>query len=445
MSLPQTPEQGLEFLSSFSPSQIRLGLERIDRALEFLGHPERDFPIVQVAGTNGKGSSCAFIASCLGAADYRVGLYTSPHLVRVNERFRVNGRDISDAVLGQRVLEVAKRYPEIGENPPPLTYFEFGTLIALWHFARERVQIGVLETGLGGRLDATSATHPTVTAITPISFDHMDYLGSTLAEIAREKAGILKPNVPVVVSRQPAEALTVVSERAQQLKAPLYRQGRDFDLAQESDGSLAYRGIHSSLSRVALGLRGRHQWQNAAIALACIELLRDGGFRLSPDQLRNGLREPRWAGRLEQLGSEPALILDGAHNPAGIDALLAALEALYPHRRIHLLFGVLRDKQWKAMISRLFPLCASVQLVAVPSPRSLLPSEYLSEAKNLCFRCQISASPAEALVAAGGLAAPEDLILCAGSLYLVGYIRDLVEKRSSNRPISGPKLKTSGV
>jgi dihydrofolate synthase/folylpolyglutamate synthase len=374
MALPQTPEQGLKFLSNFSPSQIRLGLDRIDRALEFLGHPERNFTIVQVAGTNGKGSTCAFIASCLASAGYRVGLYTSPHLVRVNERYRINGRDIFDELLGQRVLEVAERYPEIGADPPPLTYFELGTLVALWHFAQERIQVAVLETGLGGRLDATTATQPAVTAITPISFDHMDYLGNTLAEIAQEKAGILKPNVPVIVSRQPAEALKMVANRAQEVTSPLYQEGRDFDLEPESGGTLVYRGIHGSLSRIVLGLKGRHQWQNAAVALACLELLSDRGFSASPEQLRQGLRDPRWPGRLEQLGSEPVLILDGAHNPAGIDALVAALEELHPHRRIHLVFGVLRDKQWRAMISRLFPLCASVQLVAVSSPRSLQPS-----------------------------------------------------------------------
>jgi len=444
MALPQTPEQGLEFLSTFSPSQIRLGLERIDRALEFLGHPERNFTIVQVAGTNGKGSTCAFIASCLAAADYRVGLYTSPHLVRVNERYRINGREISDELLGQRVLEVAERYPEIGADPPPLTYFELGTLVALWHFARERVQVGVLETGLGGRLDATTATRPAVTAITPISFDHLDYLGNTLEEIAHEKAGILKPNIPVIVSRQPPEAFRVVADRAQQLAAPLYQEGRDFDLGQEPGGALVYRGIHGSLSRIVLGLKGRHQWQNAAVALACLELLRERGFRVSPEQLRPGLRDPRWPGRLEQLGSEPALILDGAHNPAGIDALVAALEELVPHRRIHLVFGVLRDKQWRAMISRLFPLCASVQLVAVPSPRSLQPWEYLSEAKQLCSQCEISSSPAEALAAVERRASRADIILCAGSLYLVGSVRDLLEQRR-NQPILGPILDATGA
>jgi len=362
----------------------------------------------------------------------------------VNERYRINGREISDELLGQRVLEVAERYPEIGADPPPLTYFELGTLVALWHFARERVEVGVLETGLGGRLDATTATRPAVTAITPISFDHLDYLGNTLEEIAHEKAGILKSNIPVIVSRQPPEAFRVVADRAQQLAAPLYQEGRDFDLGPEPGGALVYRGIHGSLSRIVLGLKGRHQWQNAAMALACLELLRELGFRVSSEQLRHGLRDPRWPGRLEQLGSEPALILDGAHNPAGIDALVAALEELVPHRRIHLVFGVLRDKQWRAMISRLFPLCASVQLVAVPSPRSLQPWEYLSEAKELCSQCEISSSPAEALAAVERRAGPADIILCAGSLYLVGSVRDLLEQRR-NQPILGPILDATGA
>jgi dihydrofolate synthase/folylpolyglutamate synthase len=215
-------------------------------------------------------------------------------------------------------------------------------------------------------------------------------------------------------------------------------------LGQEPGRALVYRGIRSSLSQIVLGLKGRHQWQNAAVALACLELLGERGFPASPEELRHGLRDLRWPGRLEQLGSEPALILDGAHNPAGIDALVAALEELYPRRRIHLVFGVLRDKQWRAMVSRLFPLCASAQLVAVPSPRSLQPWEYLSEAKELCSRCEISSSLAEALATVERRAAPADLILCAGSLYLVGGVRDLVERRR-NRVISGQILDASGV
>src|SRR5262249_42326046 len=337
MQLPKTPEQALKFLEAFSPSQIRLGLERIEQALALLDHPEQRFRIVHVAGTNGKGSTCAFIASCLISGGFRVGLSTSPHLVRINERFRIDREDISDELLGRRVLEVVQRYPELGADQPPLTYFEFGTLVALWHFAREQVQVAVLETGLGGRLDATTAARPDVTAITPISFDHMDYLGNTLEEIAAEKAGILQPGVPAIFSRQEPEVLSVLSARAVQLGAPSYQEGRDFEVSAQRDGNRVYRGIRSSVSDLALGLLGRHQAQNAAVALACLELLRDVGFSSSPAQLREGLLQPRWPGRFEQIPWHRPLVLDGAHNPAGIEALVTALADFYPGRKIHLI------------------------------------------------------------------------------------------------------------
>jgi dihydrofolate synthase/folylpolyglutamate synthase len=428
MQLPKTPEQALKFLGAFSPSQIRMGLERIEHALGLLDHPERRFRIVHVAGTNGKGSTCAFIASCLVSAGFRVGLYTSPHLVRINERFRIDRQDISDELLGQRVLEVVQRYPELGSDAPPLTFFELGTLVALWHFAREQVQVAVLETGLGGRLDATTAARPDVTAITPISFDHMDFLGNTLAQIASEKAGILKPGVPAVFSRQEPEALSVLSARAMQLAAPWYQEGRDFDLLPQPNGHLVYRGIRTSVSDLALGLVGRHQAQNGAVALACLELLRDVGFSTSPAQLRDGLRQPRWPGRFEQVSWRRTLVLDGAHNPAGIEALVTALADFYPGRRIHLIFGVLRDKQWERMISRLFPVCASALLVDVPSPRSLHPSEYLARALELCSETSVVSSPSDALAAAEAKAALQDIVVAAGSLYLIGALKDAISK-----------------
>src|SRR5215471_3475454 len=407
MQLPKTPEQALKFLGAFSPSQIRLGLERIEHALASLDYPERRFRIVHVAGTNGKGSTCAFIASCLVSAGYRVGLYTSPHLVKINERFRIDRQDISDELLGRRILEVVQRYPQLGSDAPPLTFFEFGTLVALWHFAREQVQVAVLETGLGGRLDATTAARPDVSAITPISFDHMDYLGNTLGQIAAEKAGILKPGVPAVFSRQDPEVLAVLSGWAMELGAPSYQEGRDFEATPTADGHLRYRGIGALVSDVALGLAGRHQAQNAAVALACLELLGKVGFSTSPAQWREGLLKPRWPGRFEQVPWRQPLVLDGAHNLAGIEVLVTALADFYPGRRIHLIFGVLRDKQWERMISRLFPVCASVLLVDVPSPRSLHPSEYLARAREICPETSVASSPGDALATAEAKSASE--------------------------------------
>ncbi len=420
MELPRSAPEALRFLESLSPSTIRLGLERVQAVLAQLGHPERRYPALHVAGTNGKGSTCAFAASALRAAGHRVGLYTSPHLVRVNERIRVGGVEISDELFGRRILEVLERHPDAATS---LTYFEFGTVVAFWHFAQEAVDVTVLEVGLGGRLDATSACQPLVTAITPVSFDHMEYLGHTLGEIAGEKAGILKPGVPVVVSRQEPEALAAIERRAGEVGAPVLLEGRDFSLVARPEGGLAYEGPGLSLEGLTLGLRGPHQLQNAAVALAAVHLLSSRGVPVSPEALRTGLAQARWPGRLEELGGSPPVLLDGAHNPAGVEVLLAGLRSLYPGRRIHCVFGVVADKDRGPMLRALLPTCTSVHLTPLDTPRSLGPESYIDEARALC--ADVSAYPSldAALAGARGRAAPGDVILCTGSLFLVGSVR----------------------
>ena len=417
---PRTPAEALEFFSRLSPSSIKLGLERVEAALEALGHPERRYPALHVAGTNGKGSTCAFSSAALHAAGHRVGLYTSPHLVRVNERIRVNGEDISDEVFGQRILEVLERHPEAASS---LTYFEFGTVVAFWHFAQERVDVAVVEVGLGGRLDATRVCQPLVTAITPISFDHMEYLGHTLGAIATEKAGILKPGVPVVVSRQEPEALAAIERRAGEVGSPLLLEGRDFSVTARPDGGLVYEGPGPSLEGFTLGLRGEHQRQNAAVALACLGLLASRGLALPPQALRHALSGARWPGRLEELGGSPPVLLDGAHNPAGVQVLLAGLRSLYPGRRVHCVFGVVTDKDRGPMLRSLLPACTSVHLTPLQTPRSLAPEHYLTEARALCPDVQAYPSLEAALAGARARAASEDVILCTGSLFLVGSVR----------------------
>jgi dihydrofolate synthase/folylpolyglutamate synthase len=423
--IPGELEEGLRFLSSLGTSGIRLGLDRIEKALSAIGNPERGYRIVHVAGTNGKGSTCALVASCLAAQGYRVGLYTSPHLVRVNERIQINGEEISDRRLGERVLELLSRYPAAQRSPHPLTFFEFSTLVALWHFSRQKVDVAVLETGLGGRLDATTAAQPTVTAITPIAFDHMDYLGHNLPAIAGEKAGILKPGIPCAISRQEPEAIAVVEKVADERGAPLYLEGRDFELRTSAGRALEYRGLRAKFDGIHLGLRGPHQVQNAAVALASLELLAKD-LPVSEAAMLAGLGDARWPGRLEEIGSRPTLLLDGAHNPLGIDSLLAALRALYPGRRVHLVFGVLADKDYRSMIRKLFPLCSSASLAPLSSPRSLAPETYLTEARSSCARSSTFSTVADALRAAKANALPEDLVVCTGSLFLVGAVRELV-------------------
>jgi len=419
---PATPAEALARFLALSPSTIKLGLDRVRSALTALRNPEAKFPAVHVAGTNGKGSTCAFVATCLAAHGYRVGLYTSPHLVKVNERFKINGEDISDELLSQRLFEIYQQLPEGLE----LTGFEVGTLVALWHFAQERVDVAVLETGLGGRLDATTAARAVVTAITPISFDHTELLGSTLSAIAFEKAGILRAGVPVVVARQERQALEVIEREARNQGARLFLEGRDFRFEPEpTGGRYVYRGMRTSVPRLWPGLRGAHQVQNAAVALAILELLEDRALPISQESARAGLAETEWPARLEDLGGTPRVVLDGAHNPAGAQVLAAALDTVYPGQDVHLVFGVLGDKDYRPMLRTLFPKATAVYLSPVSSPRSLDPAQYVDEARTLCPNVTTHPS-AHAALAAAQAAAGKGVVVCAGSLYFVGQLRDLL-------------------
>ncbi len=420
MDLPRTPDEGLAFLASRSPSTVVLGLERMHEALEELGHPELRLRTVQVGGTNGKGSTCAFLDSILRAGGHRVGLYTSPHLVRVNERIQVGGVPVDDATLGARIVEVLRRSPAAAGA----TYFELGTLAALEHFAREEVDVAVLEVGLGGRLDATTASRPRLTALTRVGLDHLELLGETVEAIAREKAAIFRRGVPAVVGEQRPEVLAVVEAAAAAVGAPLWVEGRDFSL----DGLGRYRGPGLVLDGLALGLHGEHQHHNAAVAIRCAHLLEGQGLPLSPEAIRTGLQRTRWPGRLEQVAGAPPILLDGAHNEDGAAALRAALDTPpYAGRPVHLVFGVVSDKRVEPMLRTLLPRCASAVLTWVPTPRSLDPSSYLALARTLCLAVDVAPSPEEGLATARRRAGPDGWVLVAGSLYLVGAVKAHLE------------------
>jgi dihydrofolate synthase/folylpolyglutamate synthase len=418
-----TPAEALAFLHSRSPSTVVLGLERMQAALEELGHPERQLPAVHVAGTNGKGSTCAMVDAVLRASGFRVGLYTSPHLVRFNERIRLGGQDIDDAALGSRLLQVLQRSPTAAS----LTYFELGTLVAFFHFAEEGVDFAVLETGLGGRLDATSTCLPRATAVTRVGLDHMELLGETLSAIAKEKAGIFRAGVPAVVAEQREEALEVLSAEAGRLGAPLLREGVDFTLVPDS-GHLTYQHGTRRLTGLQLGLGGAHQRHNAAVALALLDVLSDAGADIPDEARRRGLREVRWPGRLEEVPGAPLLLLDGAHNPDGMEVLRQALDTTYAGRRIHLVFGAVKEKDVGKMLSTLLPRMASATLAPLATPRSLLPEAYVDVARQACSDVQVSASVGEALAAAVGRAEKQDVVLAAGSLFLVGEVKAHLER-----------------
>jgi dihydrofolate synthase / folylpolyglutamate synthase len=411
--------EALAYLASLTPSTMRLGLERVSAALERLGHPERSFASIHVAGTNGKGSTCALVASCLSQR-HRVGFYSSPHLLRVHERFKVNGIDIDDQTLASRVDELLQRRGPAHE----LTYFEFGTVLAFLHFQHEGVQLAVIETGLGGRLDATVMCAPIVTAITAIAFDHMEMLGSTLPLIAQEKAGIVKQGVPLVVARQSLEVMAVFERSAASAGVPLIVEGRDVEFQ-----SGAFRGRSQSLSGLRLPLSGAHQSQNAGVALACLEVVAEHGFALTEDEIRQGFATTRWPGRLQEIEGQPTVLLDGAHNPAGIEVLVNALEQLYAERPIHLVFGVFADKDVEPMMRRLFPKVASVHLTALQSSRSKDPKSSEAIARTLNANVEVHRSVSDALESALLTSEARAVVLVAGSLHLVGEALEALAQR----------------
>ncbi|MGH7859235.1 MAG: bifunctional folylpolyglutamate synthase/dihydrofolate synthase [Candidatus Binatia bacterium] len=416
--MPERYTETLEWLYHLEVSRgWDLKLESVREALSLLGSPEKDLRVLHVAGTNGKGSTAAIAQAVLTGAGLRVGLYTSPHLSDFRERIRIGNELIpSDAVV-DLVDEVRGRIRGSGVE---LTFFEFATAVAFLHFARRGVDAAVVEVGLGGRLDATNVVVPRVAAVTTIDFDHERYLGSTLAEIAAEKAGILKPGVPAVIGRVGGEALAVLERAAAEKGSSLLRLGREF-VAEPRGEVFEYRG-RRSIPRLRCALAGRFQIDNAAVALAALE---EGGWleRVDDELVRGAVASVEWPGRLETISSRPLVVLDGAHNPAGADALAREIPVIAAGRPVHLVFGVLADKRWEPMVERLAPLVTEAIVVPVPERRSEDPGR-VGAAFAGRVRTRTAASGSEALDRLrADLAGRDEVIVVAGSLFLVGEVR----------------------
>jgi dihydrofolate synthase/folylpolyglutamate synthase len=404
---------------------IKLGLETIAAVLAKLDHPQTAYRCIHVAGTNGKGSVAASLSSILQMAGHRVGLYTSPHLVRFNERIAVDGIPISD----EEVLETYGAVREAYAGERDLTFFEFTTAMAFLAFARHQVDWAIIETGMGGRLDATNILSPDLTIITNISIEHRSYLGNTLAAIAGEKAGIIKPEIPVVSAvRQPA-AREVISRTATEKRAPFYLKGRDFRVrrSNKTTDSFHYYGMRQRWRDLRVALAGDHQLENAALALAASELLIDQGMTLPDAALSEGLLKTRWPGRLEVVREAPLVILDGAHNLAAARNLGRYLRTRLQDRRITLVVGVLDDKPYATMLKEWIP---SVQRVILTQPtidRSLSPEALMPIVTDLGIRPQLIPSVKAAVNTAIETAAPEDVVCIAGSLYVVGEAKTALD------------------
>jgi len=395
----------------------KLGLERIRAVLEALGNPERAFRVVHVAGTNGKGSTCAMIEAGLraekGAANVPTGLFTSPHLIEPTERIQIDGIPVSPADF-ERAFNIVHETAEKLDLDCHPTYFETVTAMAFWLFREMRVHTAVIEVGLGGRLDSTNVVQPILTVITPIDFDHEAYLGHTIEAIAGEKAGILKPGVPAVFARQRPEALAVLLARAEQLQVPVTR-AESFEIR---DLHIDARG--SRFSGLVCPLAGEHQVDNAVTAALALRVL-----GVSPD----GIKDARWPGRIEHVSPNPDIILDGAHNPAGARALARYLERFYGTRRIWLIYGAMRDKAIEEVAGVLFPLASELILTAPDTSRALRP-EALAE---FAGRGHTEPTVEAAIDYARQHASDEDVIVITGSLFIVGEARRLFLNTTGGR------------
>jgi len=432
MNFPET----LNYLYSLGHETLamKLGLENIVTLCEALGNPHRQYTTIHIAGTNGKGSTAAMTEAIVQAAGHSVGLYTSPHLVEITERIRVNGKDISPDDFARHATQVRATAEQLVANqtlPAIPTYFEQVTAIGFLFFAEQKVEVAILEVGLGGRLDATNICAPTVCAITPISLDHQEYLGIQLAEIAAEKAGILKARIPVVVAPQAVEARQVITAQAQALEAPLIEveAAENKAILQEASTGIFQFQYHTAGADydVRLNLRGEHQTINARTAIHLAETLRQQGLCIPKAAIETGLQNVQWAGRLELIAHEGRqLLMDGAHNMAGAKTLQEFLRDYEKGIPITMLFGVMSDKAIAGMAEMLFPFATTVIATRINNPRSADPL-VISEAATQLMTPSIRAeSVAEAIREALQRTPANGLICVCGSLYLIGEVKRLI-------------------
>ncbi len=413
----------LKYIFNLRGGEIDLRLHRMEQVLSLLDHPEKRFPALHIAGTNGKGSTAAMLHRILSVAGYRVGLYTSPHVVSFTERIRIGSEEISEA----EVVELAGLVQDLSRKEGiPLTFFEFVTVIALVYFARHKVDVAVVEVGLGGRLDATNVVLPRVSMITTISKDHEAYLGSDLLSIAWEKGGIIKSGIPVVCGDLPQEIGEFLQEMAKLKGSSSYFLGRDFSFTWNEKDLFDYQGLEWSLADLSLALRGRFQRANAALALGALEVVHEE-FPVTEAAIREGLKTVFWPGRFEVVAGEPTIILDGAHNGEGIRALVREIRDFKGQKKVVLLFAAMADKDWPLMLRELSAVADEFVLTRVPMERSADPAE-MAKAAPSHIPHTILSDPREAVRILLDKVAPGAVILVAGSLYLLGEVRPLVLK-----------------
>jgi dihydrofolate synthase/folylpolyglutamate synthase len=420
-------QQALDYIHSLERFGSKPGLERIRALTERLGNPQNRLKFVHIAGTNGKGSTAAFIASIATAAGYRTGLYTSPYIVRFNERIKLDGEDISDGDLAGYATRIQSAVEDmLREGMEHPTEFEVITALAFLYFVEKQCDVVVLEVGLGGRFDATNIIpSAAVSVITKIEMDHMAILGDTFAKIAYEKAGIIKDCGKVVTYPQEKSALETIAAVCRDRNATLYCAAPD-ELAgvELKRGLLAFS--HPGLGRLETSIVGAHQVYNAAVALKTIEVLNDTGFNILPEQIRQGFRKASWPGRFELLRTNPDFYVDGGHNPDGIRSFVNTFKKIYPGRKAIIIFGVMKDKEYETMVAELSEIAERFIAVTPDTPRALSAEKLAKVMSMYCQNVECSDTIKKAVEKSMNLASTGDIIASLGSLYYIGQVRTLV-------------------
>ncbi|HOJ43286.1 MAG TPA: folylpolyglutamate synthase/dihydrofolate synthase family protein [Syntrophorhabdaceae bacterium] len=412
----------MEYLTGLEDTGIIFGLDNITSILNAIGNPHERLRFIHVAGTNGKGSVATMLSSILEDAGYRVGKYTSPHLIRFNERIVINKKEIGDAdiyEIGCYIKECIERQ-NIGKR---FSYFDFTTAMAFEYFYRMKVDVAVIEVGLGGRLDSTNVINPILCIITNIAKDHMDYLGSNLEDIAKEKAGIIKRGIPVITGAK-GVALDVIEKKAMELKCPIFREGHEFSFKKIKEQTIDFSFKGRTYKDLFVSLYGNHQLFNASLAICGAILLKEKGFNISDGALYGGLAKTEWAGRLETVKKRPEIILDGAHNLHAIEAVITFIRDYYKDKNIVLIFGIMADKEYEGILKEIIPLAHKVIFTKANTKRALSPYKLA----NFAEKCYITDNVFDALKTAKDIAYEDDVILITGSLYIVGEAKKLIDE-----------------
>jgi len=394
---------------------IKLGLTKIKNILSDLGNPQNNYSCIHVAGTNGKGSVASALAFILNKTGYKVGLFTSPHLVTFNERIQINHHLISN----KSVVESYHAVNNVHHGTRKPTFFEFSTAMALYEFGKEKVDWAVIETGMGGRLDATNIIKPAISIITNISIEHKAYLGNTIEKIAGEKGGIIKKGTPVITGAKQKNATNVLKNIAAKKKAPFYLLGESFKTRKNKDGTFTYYGMEKVWPDMKTGMSGVHQIENAALVLAACEVL-GGKIDLPVEHMRAGLFQNKWPGRLEVVSSSPYIILDGAHNLDAARALSKFLSKEFHGRKITIITGMLDDKPYPAMLKSILSVCRRAIFTKPVINRALEPEILYEASKGIIKNTKIIPSIKEAIDYAVKTASKDEVICITGSLYVVG-------------------------